>query len=151
MGTVQISVGVTEVNDVVTIVATLNLGRSLGLAIVADNRAEGAVVGNGEVVTVLVGVGDDTGDAVVLVGVRENGGEAFNDAEAAGAVGGAAEVIVGFKIGKVEIIGVLGGGDGGGTGDRGTIEVVSGVGGGGNRGEAGEDLTTKRKYDSIQA
>ena len=147
----QISVGVTEVNDVVTIVATLNLGGSFGFAVVADNGVKGAVVGDGEVVTVLVGVGDDTGDAVVLVGGRENGGEAFNDAEAAGAVGGAAEVIVGFKIGEVEIIGAFGGGDGGGTGDRGAIEVVSGVGGGGNRGEASEGLTKKRKYDSIQA
>ena len=147
----KIGVGVTEVNDVVTVVAALNLGGSFGFAVVADDGAESAVVGDGEVVTVLVGVGDDTGDAVVLVGVGKDGGEAFNDAEAAGAVGGATEVIVGFKIGEVEIVGVLGGGDGGGTGDRGAIEVVSGVGGGGNRGEAGEDLTKKRKYDSIQA
>ena len=100
----QISVGVTEVNDVIAIVAALNLGGSFGFAVMADNGVKSAVVGDGEVVTVLVGVGDDTGDAVVLVGVRENGGEAFNDAEAAGAVGGAAEVIVGFKIGEVEII-----------------------------------------------
>ena len=126
----QISVGVTEVNDVITIVAALNLGGSFGFAVMADNGVKSAVVGDGEVVTVLVGVGDDTGDAVVLVGVRENGGEAFNDAEAAGAVGSAAEVIVGFKIGEVEIVG---------------------VNGGGNRGEAGEGLTKKRKYDSIQA
>ena len=117
----------------------------------ADDGAESAVVGDGEVVTVLVSVGDDAGDAVVLVGVGKDGGEAFNDAEAAGAVGGAAEVIVGFKISEVEIVGAFGGRDGGGAGDGGAIGVGSGVGGGGNRGEAGEDLTKKRKYDSIQA
>lgn len=93
-----------------------DFGDFFGLTVSSDLEMEMVGVLHGEVAVGLIGIGDDTGEAVILLGVWEDGVVSFDDFHFGHAGGIFGKVVVEGGFFEVKIVG---GGEGGSDVEKG--------------------------------